>query len=79
MSQVIDAIFEDGVFKPLQDVDIKEHERVEIKILPRDEWQKRFNRIIEKIRKKAIQYTPEEIEADIAQAIKEVREEKRGH
>ena len=77
MSKVIDAIFEDGVFKPLQDIQIKEHERVEIKIISLDEWQTRFSRIINKIHKKAAQYTPEEIESDITQAIKEVREDKR--
>ena len=78
MSKVIDAIFENGVFKPLQDVEIKDHERVEIKIISLDDWYNRFSRIIEKIHKKAVQYTPEEIESDITQAIKEIREEKRG-
>ncbi len=78
MSKVIDAVFEDGVFKPLQDVDIKEHEKVSIKILTHDEWQKRFNQIIEKIHKKTAQFSYGEIETDIAQAIKEVREAKRG-
>ncbi len=79
MSKVITAVFEDGVFKPLDKVEVKEHERVEIKIVGRDEWQGRFNRVIEKIHKKASRYTSEEIESDIAQAINEVREEKRDH
>jgi predicted DNA-binding antitoxin AbrB/MazE fold protein len=78
MSQIITAIFENGVFKPFQKVQIKEHEKVEIKILSLDEWQNRFNCIIEKIHKKASQYPVEEIEADITMAIKEVRAEKRG-
>ncbi len=30
MGEVIDAIFEDGVFKPLQKVRIKEHEKFQI-------------------------------------------------
>lgn len=77
MSQIITAIYEDGVFKPLEEVKVKEHEKVEIKILYRDEWQRRFNRIIEKIHKKTAQYSPEEIETDIAEAIKEVRAKKR--
>lgn len=79
MSQLINAIFENGVFKPLQEVKIKEHEKVEIKIILLDKWQDRFNHIIEKIHKKAVQYTSEEIEADIARAIKEVKAKKRGH
>jgi len=78
MSKVINAIFENGVFKPLQHVNVKEHEKVTIKIIPLDAWQNQFNRIIEKIHEKAAQYSPEEIESDIAQTIKEVRKEKRG-
>lgn len=79
MSKVIDAIFEDGVFKPLQHVEVKEHERVAIKIISLDEWQNRFNRIIEKIHEKAAQYTPEEIESDISLAMNEARKKRRGH
>lgn len=79
MSKVIEAIFENGVFKPLQNVDVKEHEKVAIKIISLDEWQKRFNRIIEKIHKKAAQYTSEEIESDISNAIRETRKEKRDY
>ena len=30
MSKVIDAIYEDGVFKPLEKVFLKEHERIHI-------------------------------------------------
>lgn len=79
MSRVINAIFEDGVFKPLQKVDIKEHEKVSIKVVHLDDWQKRFNQIIEKIHKKTMQFPSEEVEADITQAMKEVREGKRGY
>ena len=78
MSKVIDAVYENGVFKPLEKVDIKEHEKVEIKIVSRNDWQLRFDRIIGKIHKKSSQFSPEEIEADIATAIQEVREAKRG-
>lgn len=79
MSKIIDAIFEDGVFKPVQTVEVKEHEKVSLKIISVDEWQSRFNRIIEKIQKKSIRYTSQEIESDISQAITEIREDKRGH
>ena len=78
MTEVINAVFENGVFKPLEKIEMKEHEKVTIKILSMDQWQSKFNRVIEKIHKKANQYTPEEIETDISQAIKEVRKEKRG-
>ena len=77
MAEVINAVFENGVFKPLEKIEMKEHEKVTKKIFSLDQWQTRFNCIIEKIHKKAKQHTSEEIEADISQAIKEVREEKR--
>ncbi len=69
MSMIIEAIFENGVFRPL--------EKIDIRVLSRDEWQKRFNRLIEKIQKKAALYTTEEIEVDITKAIKEVRKNRR--
>ena len=79
MAEVINAVFVNGVFKPLEKIEMKENEKVTIKILSLDQWQSRFHRVIEKIQKRANQYTPEEIEIDISQAIKEVREEKRGN
>ncbi len=78
MSKVINAIFENGVFKPLQHVEVKEHEKVAIKIISLDEWQHRFNGIIKKIHEKTSHYTAEEIETDIAHTIKEARKENRG-
>lgn len=79
MSKTIDAIYENGVFKPLQDVEVKEHEKVTIKIVTHDEWQKRFHGIIEKIHEKTAQYSHEEIESDIARTMQEVRQEKSAH
>ena len=33
MSKVIEAIFEDGIFRPLSEPDLKNHQRVRIEIL----------------------------------------------
>jgi predicted DNA-binding antitoxin AbrB/MazE fold protein len=77
MPKVIDAVYEDGVFKPLEKVRVKEHEKVSIKIISHEEWRKQFDRIIKKIHKQTAKFSPEEIEADIAEAIKEVRAAKR--
>jgi predicted DNA-binding antitoxin AbrB/MazE fold protein len=77
MSQVIHAIFEDGVFKPLQDVSIKDHERVTLKVVGLDDWQARFAAVIVRIRESGGTRPPEEIEEDIRQAIAEAREERR--
>jgi len=78
MSRVINAIFEDGVFKPVQKVDIQEHERVSLKVIDLADWQARFDRIIARIHHKTAQYSSKEIESDIHQALVEVREKRRG-
>ena len=78
MSQVVEAIFQNGVFKPLHPVDIKESEIVAIKVVSIDEWQMKFRAIIEKIHQKTAQYSAEEIEEDISLALKEVRKENNG-
>lgn len=78
MSQVIEAVFENGVFRPLQPVEITDREVVSIKILSSGEWQSRFARVIEKIHKNTAQYRAEEIEADVLSAVKEARNRKYG-
>jgi predicted DNA-binding antitoxin AbrB/MazE fold protein len=66
MSDVIAAVFENGVFKPLQTVRVKEYQKVALIIATHDAWDKRFDRIINKIHKKTSQYSYEEIESDIS-------------
>ena len=77
MPKTIEAIFENGAFKPLRKINIKEHERVVLRIIAKDEWQIRFKGLIEKIEKKTSKFSNKEIESDIAHAIKEVREKTR--
>lgn len=79
MSRVIEAVYENGVFRPLEKIDIKEHEKVALKVVNHEEWRKRFDEIIGKIRETTSQFSTEEIEADIDEAVKEVRARKRGH
>jgi len=37
MSKIIPAIYEDGTFKPLQDIDLRDHQKVKLKIIPEAE------------------------------------------
>ena len=37
MSKVIDVVYEDGVFKPLEKVHVSEHKKLKIKIYTEDE------------------------------------------
>jgi len=78
MTKVIDAVYENGVFKPLESVKMKDHEKVIIKVTPRKEWESRFEAVLKKIRKKTSKYSSAEIESDIAHAVSEARQAKRG-
>ncbi len=79
MAITIEAIYEDGVLKPLQKLQLKEHEKVQIQIFSPEEWQRRFKRVIDKIQKSTTRFPSQEIESDIAQAVREYRDKKRGH
>lgn len=37
MSKLITAIYEDGIFKPLQDINLRDHQRVKLEIIPEEE------------------------------------------
>ena len=77
MSQITTAIFEDGVFKPIKKMRLKDKQQVQIQILSDEDWQRRFDRALKSIRSKTTKFSPEEIEADIEEAIKEVRKSRR--
>ncbi|MBI4653522.1 MAG: DUF104 domain-containing protein [Nitrospirae bacterium] len=79
MPQTISAIFEDGVFKPIKKIRFKDKQQVQIQILSDEDWQKRFDRVLKSIRSKTAKFSPEEVEADIKEAIKEVRKSKRAY
>ncbi len=52
MAKVIEAIYENGVFKPLEKVDLKEGEIVEIEIKEKRIGD-RFYRVLEELEKRA--------------------------
>ena len=79
MSKVIEAVFEDGVLKPIKKLRLKDKQQVKIQILNDEDWQERFDRALKSIRSKAARFSPEEIEADIAEAIKEIRSARRAN
>ena len=37
MSELITAIYEDGIFKPFQDINLRNHQRVKLEIIPEPE------------------------------------------
>jgi len=78
MNNIIEAVYENGVFRPIGDVQVKEHEKVTLKVILSDDWGKRFSQLIEKIQQKTSGYSSEEIESDITLALRETREDKYG-
>ena len=38
MKKSVKAIYEDGVFRPLEPVDLPEHQRVQVSVADEDEW-----------------------------------------
>lgn len=73
MSKTINAIFEDGVFKPLEPVSLNEHERVKLDINLDERLRNQLKTLTESIYKRTDKYSSEEIEIAIAEAQKEVR------
>ena len=77
MSRVIEAVYENGVFRPAKKIRMKDNQKVQIQILSKDDWQIRFDKALRSIRNKAARFTEQEIQADVEEAIKEVRAERR--
>ncbi|MEM5821115.1 MAG: antitoxin family protein [Candidatus Aenigmatarchaeota archaeon] len=48
MSKIIEAIYENGVFKPLEKVDLKEGERVRITISKKKKSSRGLSKLLEK-------------------------------
>jgi predicted DNA-binding antitoxin AbrB/MazE fold protein len=38
MKKSVEAIYENGVFRPLEPVDLPEHQRVQVSVADEDEW-----------------------------------------
>lgn len=77
MSKIIEAVYENGVFRPAKKIRMKDNQKVQIQILSKDDWQIRFDKALRSIRSKAARFTEQEIQADVEEAIKEVRAERR--
>ena len=74
LPEFIEAIYENGVLKPLKPIDLKEHERVEIIITSKSPWASEFKKLLDIVHERTKKFTSEEIEADITQAYREVQQ-----
>ncbi len=71
MPKTIEAIYENGVFKPIKKVTIPEHSKIRIIISPEKEWAKEIKSLLKKVHSRTKKFPSEEIEKDITLASKE--------
>ena len=53
----ITVIYENGVFKPLEEVDVKEHEKLIVTLYPDAQWRKEVNALFKKIHKRTKKFS----------------------
>ncbi|MBI2372325.1 MAG: antitoxin family protein [Candidatus Rokubacteria bacterium] len=71
MSRVIRAVFENGVLRPLEPLDLPDRSEVELAIQAPNHWAKEFRELLARIHAKTGRFSGEEIEADITAASRE--------
>jgi predicted DNA-binding antitoxin AbrB/MazE fold protein len=69
----VQAVFENGVLRPTEDLGLNEHERVRLIITSEEEWDRQFKHLLEHVYSKTDRFSAEEIEADISAASREIR------
>lgn len=74
MAKTINAIYENGVFKPLEPISLKEHERVTLDINLEEQLRNQLKDLTERIYKRTDKYSTKEIEVNITEAFREVQE-----
>ena len=62
----VQAVFEQGVLKPTEELGLSEHERVRLIVTSEVDWKREFVDLLERIHAKTDRFPSEEIEADIS-------------
>ncbi len=73
MAKTINAIYENGVFKPLEPISLKEHERVMLDINLEEQLRMQLRKLTEDIYKRTDKYSAKEIEDNITEAFREIQ------
>jgi predicted DNA-binding antitoxin AbrB/MazE fold protein len=61
----VQAVFEQGVLKPTEDLGLEEHERVRLIVTSEADWKREFADLLERVHARTDRFSSEEIEADI--------------
>ena len=67
----VQAVFEDGVLRPSEDLGLQEHERVRLIVTSEAEWERKFAALLEQVQSKTDRFAADEIEADISAATRD--------
>lgn len=78
MTQLINAVYQHGVFKPLAHVKLHENQKVRISVTDEDPARsdKKWNALLKTVHRRSRKFSSKEIESDITAAIREVRAKK---
>jgi predicted DNA-binding antitoxin AbrB/MazE fold protein len=67
----VQAVIEDGVLRPSEDLGLQEHERVRLIVTSEAEWERQFAALLAQVQSKTDRFAADEIEADITAATQE--------
>ena len=77
MQRVIRAVYENGVLRPLERVQMSERQICLLSIYPEEEWRKDFEALLNRIHRRTRRHASADIEADITAARAEVKAKRR--
>jgi predicted DNA-binding antitoxin AbrB/MazE fold protein len=69
-------VFENGILRPLEQIDVQEGEVVEL-LIPGASWEDDLDDLLRERASKTASFSPDEVERDVFEAIAEVRREQR--
>jgi predicted DNA-binding antitoxin AbrB/MazE fold protein len=75
--EMVRAVYEKGVLKPLRPLRLKEQSRVLITLYPERRWRKEFERVMARMRARTKAAPQNVIEAEVTQARAEVKAKRR--
>ena len=74
MQKTINAVYENGVFKPLEPISLNENEKVKLDINLDERLRRQLKELTENVYKRTDKYSSKEIESNITEAFKEVQD-----
>ncbi|MBI4676861.1 MAG: antitoxin family protein [Elusimicrobia bacterium] len=74
MTQLINAVYQHGILKPLDPLRLSEKEKVYLMVTPMAEWKKELGAVLRNVHKRTSRFSSREVESDITRALRSVRQ-----